>query len=158
MNRMKLRRVLGAAIFMGMAIIGVSAWADPPQGHYAPGYGMGPGMIGGPASCRGMGSDAIGDLNSRADLNLTAEQRRKIGKIEADTRHEHWELMGRMQDQESQMIEQFNSEQRDDAALSKTHRDISDLRNQMFDLALRAEKQIDAVLTDEQRAKVRQDD
>jgi len=141
-----------------MAIMGASAWADPPQGAYSPGYGMGPGTSGAAALCHDMGSDATGGLSSRTDLNLTPEQRRKIGKIEADMRHDHWDLMGKMHDQESQMTEQFDSEQRDDAALSQTHRSMSELRNQMFDLALRAEKQIDAVLTDEQRAKVRQDD
>ena len=44
---------------------------------------------------------------------------------------------------------------RDDAALSKSYRKMSELRQQMFDLSLSAQKQIDAVLTKEQRDKMK---
>ena len=158
MKRINPRMLLGAALFMGGATVAASALADPapsanPPG---PGYGAASGMMN-PAFCPAMGSDMTGGFVARADLNLTAEQRRRIAKIEANLRHAHWDLMGKIQDQESQMNEQFNSEQRDDAALSKSFRNISDLRNQMFDLSLHAETEVDAVLTEEQRAKLRPD-
>jgi len=53
------------------------------------------------------------------------------------------------------MNEQFSAQTRDDAALSKSYRKMSDLRHQMFDLSLSAQKQIDAVLTKEQREKLK---
>lgn len=43
--------------------------------------------------------------------------------------------------------EQCGSEQRDDARLSTSYRDMSELRQQMFDPSLSARTQIDAVLT-----------
>jgi len=48
-----------------------------------------------------------------------------------------------------------SSDQRDDAALSKSYRKMSDLRQQMFDLWLSAQTRIDAVLTKEQRDKMK---
>ena len=111
------------------------------MGGRGSGYGMGPGMMEGYAS--------------RADLNLTAEQRSKIAKIRNDVRRKHWDLMGKMQDEQAQMNEQYNSDQRDDAPLSKSYRDMSELRQQMFDLSLSARRQIDAVLTQEQRDKLK---
>ena len=47
--------------------------------------------------------------------------------------------MGKMQDERSQMNEQYNADPRDDAALSKSYRKMSELRQQMFDLPRRPE-------------------
>lgn len=58
-----------------------------------------------------------------------------------------------MQDEEELMNEQNGAEPSDDAALSKRFRKISDLRQQMFDLSIASRRQIDAVLTKEQREK-----
>ncbi len=118
--------------------MGAPALAEPPQGGYGAGhYGMGSGMVGG--------------YDQVSDLKLTAEQRGKIGKIPDDVRRKHWELMGKMQDEQAQMNEQYYSDKRDDAALSNSHRKMSDLRHQMFDLSLAARKQTDAVLINERR-------
>ena len=119
------------------------------------GYGMGPGMMGGQGSGYGMGPGMMDGYVSRADLNLTAEQRSKIAKIQNDVRRKHWDLMGKMQDEQAQMNEQYHSDQRDDAPLSKSYRNMSELRQQMFDLSLSARRQIDAVLTQEQRDKLK---
>lgn len=119
------------------------------------GYGMGPGMMDGNGFGCGMGPSMMGGYGSRADLNLTAEQRGKIAKIQNDLRRKHWDLMGKMLEEQSQMNEQYNSDQRDDASLSKSYRNMSELRTQMFDLSLSARRQIDAVLTTEQRDKIK---
>ena len=165
MKHISLRSTLGAAILIGGAVVGASALADPEQGArsygmgpgmmggYGADYGMGPGMMGGYGAGYGMGPGMMG-YGSRADLNLTSEQRSKIAKIENDVRRKHWELMGKMQDEQSLMNELDHSDQRDDAALSKSYRNISELRHQMFDISLSARRQIDAVLTKEQREKL----
>ena len=120
------------------------------------GYGMGADdMMDGRGRGYGMGSGPFGGYGSRADLSLTSEQRSKIAKIQDDVRRKHWDLMGKMQDEQAQMNEQYNSDQRDDAPLSKSYRDMSELRQQMFDLALAARKQMDTVLTAEQREKMK---
>ena len=154
MKHISLRSTLGAAMLVGGAVIGASALADPEQGGY--GYGMGPGMMGGGYGAGyGMGPGMMGGgYGSRADLNLTAEQRGKIAKIENDVRRKHWELMGKIQDEQSQMSERDLSDPSSDAALSKGYRNISELRHQMFDLSLSARRQIDSVLTKEQREKL----
>ena len=152
MKRMNLRKTLGAAILIGGTFVGVSALADPPQDAYGHGYGMGgmmggygmggDGMMGGQGRGYGMGSGMMGGYGSRADLHLTSEQRSKIAKIQDDVRRKHWDLMGKMQDERSQMNEQYNADPRDDAALSKSYRTMSELRQQMFDSSLAAQKQM----------------
>ena len=169
MKHISLRSTLSAAILVGGAVIGASALADPEQGGYGygmgpgmmgggygAGYGMGPGMMGGGYGAGyGMGPGMMGGgYGSRADLNLTAEQRGKIAKIENDVRRKHWELMGKIQDEQSQMSERDLSDPSSDAALSKGYRNISELRHQMFDLSLSARRQIESVLTKEQREKL----
>ncbi len=191
MKPTNLSRTLSTATLIGGMLLGANALADPPPDTYGPGYGMGPGMMGGDGAGYGMGpgmmggygagpgttggqgpgydmgpgmmygqdsgtgSGTIGRYGSRADLNLTAEQRGKIAGIQNDVRRKQWELMGKMQDEQSQMNEQYDSDQRDDPALSKSYRNMSELRHQMFDLSLSARRQIDAVLTPEQREKLR---
>ena len=137
MKRMNLRKTLSIATLVSATLVGANVLADPPQGA----YGMGAGMMGG--------------YGAGADLNLAAEQRSKIAKIQGDARRKQWDLMGKMHDERSQMSELYSSDTRDDAALSKSYRKMSELRNQMFDLSLSAQKQIDAVLTQEQRDKLK---
>jgi len=138
-------------------------------GGYGPGYGMGGGMMGGGSPGGGMGTGMTGGMMGSgmmgpgtmggygpgSDLNLAAEQRGKITKIQRDVRRKQWDLMGMMHDERSQMNELYSSDTRDDAALSKSYRKMSELRNQMFDLSLSAQKQIDALLTQEQRDKLK---
>ena len=174
MKRMNLRKTLSAAALIGATTVGASALADPPQGAYGmgpgmmggmmgagmmgghgAGYGMGAGMMGGHGAGYGMGPGMMGGYGPEADLNLTAEQRGKIAKIRDDARRKQWDLMGKMHDERSQMNELYYSDKRDDNALSKSYRKMSELRNQMFDLSLSAQKQIDALLTQEQRDKLK---
>ena len=165
MKHMNFRKALGVCILMGGTVVAAGANANPPQGDFGPDYGMGPGMMGGYGMGRGMmggqgsgygmGPGMMDGYGSRADLNLSAEQRSKVAKIQNDVRRKHWDLMGKMQDEHAQMNEQYNSDQRDDAPLSKSYRDMSELRQQMFDLSLSARRQIDAVLTQEQRDKLK---
>jgi Spy/CpxP family protein refolding chaperone len=134
MKRMNLRNALRTVLLTGGPVVATSALAQS-QG----GYGMGPGMM--------------GDYGPQAILNLSAEQRGKIAKIQEDARHKQWELMGKMQEAQAHMNEQYYSDNRDDAALSKDYRKMSELRHQMFDLSLSTQKQTDAVLTKEQHGK-----
>ena len=123
-------------------------------GGYGAGYGMGPGTMGGYGAGNGMGPGMMG-YGSRADPNLTADQRGKVAKIENDVRRKHWELIGKIQGERAHMNERDHSDQSGDAvALSKSYRNISEPRHQRFDLSLSARRQIDAVLTKEQRQKL----
>lgn len=173
MKRMNLRKTFGAALLIGGTMFAASAMAQP-QGGYGmgpgmmggygqgQGYNMGPGMMGsygpgyGQGQTYGMGPGMMGDYGPQSNLNLSVEQRGKIAKIQGDARHKQWELMGKMQEEQAQMNEQYYSDNRDDAAVSKNYRKVSELRHEMFDLSLSTQKQTDAVLTKEQRSKSRQ--
>lgn len=163
MKHMNLCKILSVTAVIGATIMTTNALAGPPQDVQCPGYGMmdgydsnygmgmGPGMMG----RHSMGSGMMGGYGSAADLNLSAEQRGKIAMIQNDIRRKHWELMGKMHDEQSQMNELYLADNRDEAALSKSYRKMSELRHQMFDSSLNAQKQIDAVLTKEQRDKLK---
>jgi len=169
MKRTNLRKTLGAVLLIGGTMMAASAMAEQPQGAYGHGYGMmggygpgygqgrgynmGPGMMGGYGQGYGMGPGMMGDYGPQSNVNLSAEQRGKIAKIQNEARRKQWELMGKMEDEQAQMNEQYYSDNRDDAALSKDYRKMSELRHQMFDLSLSTQKQTDAVLTKEQHAK-----
>jgi Spy/CpxP family protein refolding chaperone len=184
MKYMNLRKTASIVILMCGATAAANALADPPGDGYGHGFGMGSSMMGGygmPSDgmmCGyGMSSGGMmggydmrggtmmggygvidGDGNghgSRVDLHLTSEQRGKIGKIQEGVRRQHWNLMGKMQDEQSQMNERYNADPRDDAALGKSYRKMSDLRQEMFELSLAAQKQMDGVLTAEQRDKMK---
>jgi Spy/CpxP family protein refolding chaperone len=120
-------------------------------GMMAPGmmpYGMvmSPGMMG-----RGMGPGMMGGFGVGPELNLTEEQRSQITKIQNDLRQKHTEVMGKMQAEMLQMRELFASNNSDEAALSTIFKKMTDLRQEMFDQLLSTQKQVNAVLTDEQR-------
>ena len=178
-------KALCVALIMGAAMLTTTAMADPMQGGHSA-YGMSRGMMGnygenysmgnpmmggyghsgamgqemmgqGMMGAYGMSPNMMGNPSLRPDLKLTAEQRNRIAKIREEVRRKHWDLMGKMQDEQAQMNEQYNANKRDDAAVSKSYRQISEFRHQMFDLSLSAESQIDAVLTPEQREKQKQD-
>lgn len=161
MNRTTLRKILMAGALAGAAALGTSAFA---HGGYGPGYGMGPGMMGGWGGYGhgyGMGPGMMWGYGPGYGagpgygLNLTAEQRSKIDKIQEDTGRKQWELMSKMQEERGRLNELYYSGKRDDDAVSKSFKRISDLRQQLFDNGLAARKQTDAALTKEQREQLR---
>jgi Spy/CpxP family protein refolding chaperone len=129
------------------------------QGGYGPGmmggyggYGMGPGMMGGyggygmgPGMMGGYGADYLGALN------LSDDQREKITKIQEGLSTKHWELMGKMQQQQFQLRELMASGKADDAAVGKAFKSLETLRQQMWTAGVDAQKQVDATLTKAQR-------
>ena len=88
-------------------------------------------------------------------LDLTDEQRAKIDKIQQDTAGKQWDLMAKLQDEQVRLNQLYYSDKRDSAAVSKSFQTISGLRQQMFDNSLAARKQMDGVLTKEQREQLR---
>lgn len=151
-----------AAALAGAAAFGAAVFAHGGgYGYgYGPGYGMGPGMMGGWGGYGhgyGMGPGMMWGYGSGYGagpgygLNLTAEQRSKIDKIQEDTGRKQWELMAKMQEERGRLNELYYSGKRDDAAASGSFKRISGLRQQLFDNGLAARKQSDAVLTKEQR-------
>ncbi len=116
------------------------------------GYGMGPGMMGGYGGY-GMGPGMMYGYrgNVAGALNLTDDQREKIAKIQEGLSTKHWELMGKMQEQQFKLRELLASGKADDAAIGKAYKRIEELRQQMWTTGADAQKQMDAVLTKSQR-------
>lgn len=163
MKRIDLRKAFGGAALIGAALWATTAAAAPVADDYCPGYGMGPAMMGGQGigpgmmsgQGYGMGPGMMMGRGAGSDLKLDAEQRRKIAQIHDDLRRKHWELIGKMHDEQARMDALLQAASPDDAALGKGYRAQAELRQQMFEQSLDAQKQIDALLSKEQREKMR---
>jgi Spy/CpxP family protein refolding chaperone len=164
------RKLIAAAV---VALFAATAWS---QG-YGPGYGMGPGMMGGYGYGPGMGPGMMsgygggpgygpggygmgpgmmwGGGAGYASLNLSAEQRKQIAQIQDETAQAQWKLMGTMHQQGFQMWSQSGPEAFDENAARKSFQVMSEVRKAMFETSLSARKRIDAVLTKEQRERLR---
>lgn len=124
------------------------------------GYGMGPGMMGGcgmgPGMMGGygMGPGMMGGYGGR-NLGLTEAQQTKLNKIMDETRKTHWAIMGAMMDQMSKLRDLYEAPKRNEAAVEEAYKQFGQLRQQMFDSAVDAHKRMEAVLTKEQRERLR---
>jgi len=120
------------------------------MGYGMMGQGMGPGMMGGM-----MGPGMMYGANPYAALDLSAEQRAKISAIQEQLWRKRWDLMGKMHEERYHMQQLMSGVVTDDAAARKAYQSMADAHKQMFDAMLAAHKQIDAVLTKEQRDKLK---
>jgi Spy/CpxP family protein refolding chaperone len=127
------------------------------MGGYGSGYGMGPGMMGG--GYGGMGGYGMGPgmMGGWAPgyLDLTEEQQAKVAKIQDETRKKHWELAGKINDEQARLRELYAAPKTDEAAISKTYKNIGQLQQQMYESSVDAQKRMDAILTPDQREKMR---
>jgi Spy/CpxP family protein refolding chaperone len=114
-------------------------------GGWGPGYGggYGPGMMGGWG--RGGGIGWLPDLSS--------EQRGKIAGIQRDYASKQWPLMQQMHS--LMWANGAPGTDADDQAERQNYDAVAALRKQMFDNRLAERKEIDAVLTPQQRDELR---
>lgn len=125
------------------------------------GYGMGPGMGGygmgfGMGGGYGMGPGMMGDgwgMGPKDLPDLSAEQRSKISSIQDETRKKHWELMGQVMEEQSKLRKLYDAPKRDSAAITDSHKKISELQRRMYESSADAHKRVEAILTKEQREK-----
>ncbi len=122
------------------------------MGGYGGGYGMGPGMMGGQGGY-GMGSGMMGGYGANMwnAIDLSADQREKITKIQESLSTKHWDLMGKIQEQQFKLRELMASGKADDASVGKAYKRAVELRQQMWIAAAEMHKQLDAALTPAQR-------
>jgi Spy/CpxP family protein refolding chaperone len=88
-------------------------------------------------------------------LDLTDQQQAKIDKIMDETRKAHWALMGAMMDQAAKLRDLYMAPTRDEAAIGEAYKSMGQLRQQIYDSSVDAQKRIDAVLTKEQKEQLR---
>jgi len=143
---------------MGPGMMG-QGYGPGMMGYGMMGQGMGPGMMGqgmGPGMMGGMmGPGMMYGANPYAALDLSAEQRAKISAIQEQLWRKRWDLMGKMHEERYHMHQLMSGAVTDDAAARKAYQAMADAHKQMFDAMLAAHKQIDAVLTKEQRDKLK---
>lgn len=152
------------AIMLFLATLFGSAWAQP--GQMGPGmmsgdrddYRWGPGMMGpgmmGPGM---MGPGMMGGYRYglRNILDLDDSQRKKIREIREELFQKQWDIMVRMRDEYAKMEDLFYADKRDPEKISQQQQRIDDLRRQMMVASVEAQNRVEALLTPEQKEKMR---
>jgi len=118
------------------------------------GCGMGPGMMQGWGG-HGMGPGMMGGYAALGELDLSDEQIAGINRIQDETRKVHWAQMGTMMEHQARLRDLSLARQPDNEAIGKAYRDLGDLQQKMIESGLDARKRIDALLTKEQKEKLR---
>ena len=159
---MKRRYVLGAALAAALAL------GAPLAGAQGPGYGYGPGTMGGygPGGYgRGMmgggyGPGMMGGYGrgggAFAALNLTDEQQDKLFAIQEANHKKNWDTMSTMRTETFKLQRMYNADSVDSKALLEQQKKVDELRRQMIASRLDMRKQMESVLTPEQRKQLRQ--
>lgn len=156
--------ILGIAV---IALLASAVWAqgmggwgmmddnDMPMmgGGGGMGYGigmMGDGMGQGPCGVMGNGMGMMGS-GLFGKLDLTAEQRIKINKIQDDLRRQHWAVMGKMMDEQAKLRDLYEEDLLDVKKITAVSDAIQALRKQMIESRIDAFNRMREVLTKEQR-------
>jgi Spy/CpxP family protein refolding chaperone len=125
------------------------------QGYGGPGmmggYGGGPGGYGGGPGMMGRGGWGPGGYGA---LDLTPEQRGKIGEIQDEFSRQQWALMSRMHEDGLRENQALRRSDPDENAARKAYDEMAAVRKQMFENSLQMRKRIDEVLTPEQLQKL----
>jgi len=162
-----MKRILAGT---GIIVLAISAWADsgtPENAARGPNMGskmmggsmghggmMGPGMTGHGMmeGCAMMGSAMMGP-RAFDGLDLTADQRSRIATILSESRRKDFKAMEEMHEQAWKQGEP-KAGAFDEASARKAFESEQQIRKQMFETELATRRQLDAVLTPEQRAKL----
>ncbi len=119
------------------------------------GWGMGPGMMGGYGPGWGMGPGMMGGWGP-GGLNLSEEQRNKLAEADRELAAKQRALMESMHALRWGSADLYPGGKFDEQAARKAFDAMADLRKQMFELSLQAQKNTDAILTPQQREQLRQ--
>lgn len=149
------------AVFAGILATLGSATLLAQQSPY-PGYGMGPGMMGGYGM--GMGPGMMGGcgmgmgpgmMAGQNGLNLNDAQTAQLDKIQDKLRDTHRKLMSQMWEEQSKLAELYTAEKRDPGAISKAYDKLSKLQREAIEARIEAENKFYELLTKEQKAQFR---
>lgn len=136
---------------MGMGPRGMwGDWDDWDDRYMGRGM-MGPGMMG-PGM---MGPGMMGGYGYGPALDLTEQQQAEIAQIQEDFRKKQSDLAAKMAAEQAKLNEIYYSGKRDPAAIDNQYKKIYDLRRQMIQIQVDAQNRMDAVLTPEQKERLR---
>jgi len=121
--------------------------------HYGHGMmgGHGAGMMGGHDSDMMMEPD----MHMLGALALGDEQQAKINKLADQLKHDNWASQGLLNDETAKLRDLYQADKRDPAAIGKEYQKVFDLKRQMIVTYLETENSIEAVLTPEQLAQMK---
>ncbi|WP_321939686.1 Spy/CpxP family protein refolding chaperone [Paraburkholderia sp. J8-2] len=128
---------------MGAGMMGSGMGGPGMMGGYGYGYGYG----------YGCGVDHIG---WDPGLKLSHDQQSRMNAIVDQSRKARWLLMGKMLDEQSTLRDLYAAPKRDQAAIDASYAAMRDLRKQMYGISVDEHKRIDALLTREQRERLRE--
>jgi Spy/CpxP family protein refolding chaperone len=122
------------------------------------GYDMGPGMMGGgygPGAREGGYGPGYGP-GPLYSLDLSDSQRDKIEKIRDAERKKHWEIGGKMLEDQNRLRDLYQSDHQDPKKIGAVYGNIAKLQQQMLETHVRANNEVQQVLTKEQREQLKQ--
>jgi len=150
-------------IAAALALATFGALAQGPGYGPGPGPGYGPGMMGGYGYGAGMMGGygpgmmrGFGPGYGLPGVNLTSEQADKIAGIQEEARRKNWDTIGQLRAETFKLRRMAFAEKIDSAAYLEQQKKVDELRRQMLQSRLETRKQIEAVLTPEQRRQLRQ--
>lgn len=148
------RYVLAAAT-LGVLGFAAQALANPPGG------GM-HGMMGGDGPMTGGMMQSVGkgparpQFESLWQLELSDEQRKKINAIHDGLHKKHWELMGRMHEQQIKLRDLYEVELYDAKKIGAAYGEMGKLRAQMVEAEVDALNRAVVLLTAEQKTRLKE--
>ena len=140
-----------AAMAQGPGMQGPGMMNGPGMMGYGPGMMNGPGMMG-----YGPGMMGMGGFGPMAALNLTEDQQDKIFAIHEQMRAKNFATMSKMRQEMFKLRKLMNAETPDTKAVVEQQKKVDDVRREMLASHLDTRKEIDKVLTPEQRKQHRQ--
>jgi Spy/CpxP family protein refolding chaperone len=139
---------LGAALALASSLAAAQGYGPGMMGG---GYSGGPGMMGG----YGGGPGMMGGYGL-ASLNLSDEQQSKVFAIQEENRKKNFDTMSKMRGEMFQLRRMYTAENVDSKAVVEQQKKVDDLRRSMLASRLEMRKQVEGVLTPEQRKQLRQ--
>ena len=117
--------------------------------------GMMGNMMGGDHMGMMGGGGHMGMMDKYKGLDLSDEQKQQMSDIKFKLRKDHWAIMGKMIDQHAALQKAYAGERPDPAAVGAVYGKIFDLKRQMIEAKLKSKNSAKDVLTEEQRAKMK---
>jgi Spy/CpxP family protein refolding chaperone len=117
---------------------------------------MGQGMMGhGYGGMMGQGYGMMGGYVPMWLPDLKEEQQKKISAIYEELHKKRWDVMTRMQGEYATLRGLYAADKRDPAAIGNQYKKIGELRRQMVEQSVDAHNRMEALLTKEQKGKLR---